>query len=336
VVATVATLALATAADVAVGSVLYGRLFATPPFAAADRLVTIEAEIGGEEGKLSAREVRALRQDGQIFSGVAVFYLSQHNMTGDGLPESVVTIVGTITLFQVLGVGPVVGDIWPPSQLHHQRAGFRRLCHCRGRSVLELPSGTYDFGRTMHVTSSTGGARLTDTINGVDPTIDDAALPPDGSLTVGNYVLKVRAWKSGASARAVVSAAYATFTAPALPTLSMSNEFTAVVGPDLTLSTFGGNFCGQLWDGTTASRTSPILVSGALQCRRPVRGGHPQSRRDGLGYNNLGQAGDNSTTLRRLPVSVVGRSKCSRRAAPSRDTGALGPWLDGGRSAPKP
>lgn len=113
--ATIITLALACAANAAVGSVLYGLLFAPLPFADADRLVTIDAEIGGEEGKLSAREVRALQQDAQIFSGLAAFYPSQYNMTGDGLPESVVTMIGTSTLFQVLGVAPVAGHIWAPS-----------------------------------------------------------------------------------------------------------------------------------------------------------------------------------------------------------------------------
>lgn len=113
--ATLVTLALAITANAAVGSVLYGLLFAPLPFPDADRLVTIDAEIGGEEGKLSAREVRALQQDAQIFSSVAAFYPSQYNMTGDGLPESVVTMIGTSTLFQVLGITPVAGEIWPTS-----------------------------------------------------------------------------------------------------------------------------------------------------------------------------------------------------------------------------
>lgn len=76
-VATIVTLALAIAANAAVGSVLYGLLLAPLPFPEPDRLVTLDAEIGGEEGKLSAREVRALQQDSRVFDGVAAFYPSQ-------------------------------------------------------------------------------------------------------------------------------------------------------------------------------------------------------------------------------------------------------------------
>ena len=113
--ATFVTLALAIAANAAVGSVLYGLLLAPLPFPAPDRLVTLDAEIGGEEGKLSAREVRALQQDSRVFEGVAAFYPSQYNMTGDGTPESVVTMIGTSTLFPVLGARAVVGEVWPAS-----------------------------------------------------------------------------------------------------------------------------------------------------------------------------------------------------------------------------
>lgn len=114
-VATLATIALAVAANTAVGSVLYGLLLAPLPFPEAARLVTLEAEIGGEEGKLSAREVRALQQDSRVFDGVAAFYPSQYNMSGEGPPESVVTMIGTSSLFAVLGARPVVGELWPVS-----------------------------------------------------------------------------------------------------------------------------------------------------------------------------------------------------------------------------
>jgi putative ABC transport system permease protein len=111
----IATLGLAIGANVAVFSVLYGMLLRPLPFPDADRLVAIEAEIGGELGKLSARELRELEKDASSLADVAAFYPSQYNMTGDGPPESQVTMIGTTALFRVLGVRPVAGDTWSES-----------------------------------------------------------------------------------------------------------------------------------------------------------------------------------------------------------------------------
>lgn len=111
----IATLGLALGANVAVFSVLYGMLLRPLPFPEADRLVAIDAEIGGELGKLSARELREIAKDAVSLADVAAFYPSQYNMTGDGPPESQVTMIGTSALFRVLGARPVAGEVWAES-----------------------------------------------------------------------------------------------------------------------------------------------------------------------------------------------------------------------------
>ena len=111
--AVVVTLGLAIGANVAVFGVVYGLLLRPLPFPDADRLVALEAEIDGERGKLAARELREIEQDSRALAALAAFYPSQYNMTGEGLPESMVTTIGTSTLFDVLGARPVVGAVWP-------------------------------------------------------------------------------------------------------------------------------------------------------------------------------------------------------------------------------
>lgn len=112
-VAVVATLALSIGGAVAVGSVVYAMLLRPLPFHDPDRLVAIEISGGGERGKLSGREVRALSDDSRTLAGVAAFYPSQYNLTGGGAPESLVTMIGTSNLFRVFGVSMLHGDTWP-------------------------------------------------------------------------------------------------------------------------------------------------------------------------------------------------------------------------------
>jgi putative ABC transport system permease protein len=109
------TLALGIGSNVAIFSVVYAMLLRPLPFADPDRLVAIDAVAGADAGKLSAREVRALQQDTRAFSDIATFYPSQYNVTGDGPPESLVTMIGTANLFRVFGLRPVHGDSWPPT-----------------------------------------------------------------------------------------------------------------------------------------------------------------------------------------------------------------------------
>lgn len=113
--AVVATIALVIAGSVVVASLARGLFLRPLPFADGDRLAGIEARADGDAGKLSSREVRGITRDSRLLADVAAFYPSQYNVTGDGPPESLVTMIGTSNLFRVFGVRMLHGDTWPES-----------------------------------------------------------------------------------------------------------------------------------------------------------------------------------------------------------------------------
>lgn len=82
-----------------------------------------------------------------------------------------------------------------------------------------------------------------------------------------------------------------------------------VIGVDLAGAAyaFGINTNGQLGDGTTTPRSSPVLVSGGIVARKAIAGEQSSAMvsRDGLlytwGRNNAGQLGDGTVASRSTP-----------------------------------
>ena len=77
---------------------------------------------------------------------------------------------------------------------------------------------------------------------------------------------------------------------------------------------WGDNFSGQLGDGTTTNRLTPVAVTG-LGNVTAIAGGSDHSLAllaDGTvmawGHNEQGQLGDGTTTQRLTPVAVTGVS----------------------------
>jgi alpha-tubulin suppressor-like RCC1 family protein len=74
---------------------------------------------------------------------------------------------------------------------------------------------------------------------------------------------------------------------------------------------WGGNYCGELGDGTTTNRASPVSVTGLPGVAAIDAGGHSLAlKSDGTvmawGHNDYGQLGDSTTTNRSSPVAVAG------------------------------
>ena len=93
---------------------------------------------------------------------------------------------------------------------------------------------------------------------------------------------------------------------------SMSGSHTCAMLADGTVQSWGYNGNGQLGDGTTTDRLTPVLVSGITTATSvSAGGGHTcATLADGTvqcwGYNDKGQLGDGTTTHRLTPVLVSG------------------------------
>jgi len=91
--------------------------------------------------------------------------------------------------------------------------------------------------------------------------------------------------------------------------MSCGNEHTMFIKTDGTLWATGGNYYGQLGDGTTTNRTVPLQVATNVQS---VSCGDEYTmfvKTDGslwgVGRNGLGQLGDGTITARTIPVQIA-------------------------------
>jgi hypothetical protein len=105
---------------------------------------------------------------------------------------------------------------------------------------------------------------------------------------------------------------------------------TLALKADGSVWAWGLNSVGQLGDGTTINRTTPVRVSGLTNVTGIAAGGfHSVARtRDGRvwtwGYNGSGQLGDGTTTGRLSPVPVLGLAGVVAIAAGDTHTMAVG------------
>ena len=134
------------------------------------------------------------------------------------------------------------------------------------------------------------------------------------------------------------------------PTLNLSNVIAVATGNDHSLALradgsvwgWGDNSAGQLGDGTTVNRGSPVLVGGVSNVVAIAAGqSHSVALRfDGTvwawGKNDLGQLGDGTTTSRLSAVQVNGVSNAVRIAAGEVSSIAVGDdgtvWAWGGNT----
>ena len=94
--------------------------------------------------------------------------------------------------------------------------------------------------------------------------------------------------------------------------VSAGSSHNVAIKSDSTVVTWGDNSYGQLGDGTTTNRTSPVAVSGLTEVVAVAAGNNHTValKSDGTvvawGSNYLGQLGDGTTTDRTSPAAVPG------------------------------
>ena len=113
------------------------------------------------------------------------------------------------------------------------------------------------------------------------------------------------------------------------PMVACGNSTTFAVKNDGTLWAWGANGAGQLGDGTTTRRYSPVQVTALARIVSVSAGGaHTVALTDDgsvwtWGGNGFGQLGDGTTTKHSLPAQVAGLSDVTAVSAGDNFTMAL-------------
>ncbi|HUT69838.1 MAG TPA: Calx-beta domain-containing protein [Desulfatiglandales bacterium] len=152
--------------------------------------------------------------------------------------------------------------------------------------------------------------------------IDDAVI--DGTQTV-TITVSVAGWTPGSDTIAVLDNDEVTVS----PSIAGGGAHTLALKDDDTLWAWGYNYYGQLGDGTTTDRTTPVQVSNITDVVA-IAGGYYHTlalKADGTlwawGANWYGQLGDGTTTHRTTPVQVLNLTNVIATAGGGEHTLAL-------------
>lgn len=185
--------------------------------------------------------------------------------------------------------------------------------------TFSLAGGGYAKSVSVTISTSTAGATIRYTTTGIDPTTSDATIASGSSLLIDHaLMLKAKAFKAGMTDSGVRTASYWIVGA-----IGSGQNHTLVVKADGSVWATGYNYYGQLGDGTTAQKLSPVQVSGlsnVIAVSASSTATHSLAiKSDGsvwaFGNNTYGQLGDASQTNRSTPVQVVGLSGVTAVAA---------------------
>jgi alpha-tubulin suppressor-like RCC1 family protein len=181
-----------------------------------------------------------------------------------------------------------------------------------GTPQFSVPSGAYAPGHLVAITSATPGATIRYTLNGTTPTASSPILADGATLTLGNYTLKAIASRTSYLTSDVATATYS-LTGDLTPSRMTAGHYhSAAVRTDGTVWAAGRNNSGQLGDGTTSQRSTPVIAT--LTGARSISAGEYHTlavTRDGnvhaWGSNIYGQLADGTSgNQRSTPNQVSG------------------------------
>ena len=176
--------------------------------------------------------------------------------------------------------------------------------------------GQVSAGTTVTLTAKADGSTVSGcdiyyTTNGTTPSRSNGTKYSSGITINSACTLKAIAYKSGYEDSDVLTATY-TITPSVegdLPQVATGEEYTLFIKPDGTLWTFGANGSGQLGDGTTADKNTPIKIMNNVAA--VSAGAHHTLivKNDGTlwacGSNWHGELGDGTKTNRKQPVKIM-------------------------------
>ncbi|MDP2389883.1 MAG: chitobiase/beta-hexosaminidase C-terminal domain-containing protein, partial [Acidobacteriota bacterium] len=177
--------------------------------------------------------------------------------------------------------------------------------------TLDAAAGSYAPGATVTITAgqpSTDTLRMT--VDGGDPTGTSPAIASGTTLLLGNFTLKVRAFRVGAGDSAVAAASYSLTGSLGAGSVAAGGSHTALATPDGRVFVWGLNTNGQLGDLSTTTRATPTVLQSLTGVTKVAAGvAHTlavtaDGRVFAWGNNGSGRLGDGTTTQRTGPTAV--------------------------------
>ena len=172
--------------------------------------------------------------------------------------------------------------------------------------TLSLASGTYLTKQTVTITAPTADT-IRYTTNGNDPTETDPTIASGGAVVVDRAaIVKAKALQSGLPPSEVARRDYVI-----TGSVMAGGSHTLALKTDRTVWAWGANTTGQLGDGSTTQRTSPVAITGVTDVVAIAAGvSHSVAlKADGTvavwGQNLYGQVGNGSTTSPQTTPAIV-------------------------------
>jgi len=189
--------------------------------------------------------------------------------------------------------------------------------------VFSVPPGTYASAQDVTIATMTTGASIRYTTDGSTPTETAGTLYTGPVRIAGSLTLKAVAYRTGWTTSTVTSGEYRRVG------IAAGFLHTVLARSDGAVWAWGGNFEGQIGDGTTTPRATPAQIAGISGVAAVAAGYHHTIavKSDGTvwgwGRNMFGQLGDNTTTQRLSPVQVQGITGITAVAAGENSSYAL-------------
>jgi putative ABC transport system permease protein len=151
VVVVLSSIALSIGANTLIVSILYALFLRPMPFLGdLDRLVLLSEQAGrGPWMAVSTREFRDWQDQQTVFINIAAFRNHEINLAGDGEPERVKASSGSGDLFSVLGVHPLLGRDFVPSEFGPGQNRVVIISHALWTRRFGAEAGA--IGRTLRV-----------------------------------------------------------------------------------------------------------------------------------------------------------------------------------------